>query len=210
MKEFHAYSVDVECLADILSKQGYTVVEYSQYSNDPSVEKLLSSLRLEEYSKSVKAFTYVDSVNRIVFIVEGLSNREKLILLAHEEGHIYNDHMDAGKDLAGQDIIHEQEANDFAHYILYPSTLRSIYLFGKFNKILIILIFLSFIVGMSFVGGALYKKSMQKMYVVTQNGKKYHTSDCRFVKGKDNLRYFTLDDLIDMGYEPCSECIGKQ
>ncbi|MDP4134046.1 MAG: hypothetical protein Q8882_08555, partial [Bacillota bacterium] len=74
----------------------------------------------------------------------------------------------------------------------------------------IILIFLSFIVGMSFVGGALYKKSMQKMYVVTQAGEKYHTSDCRFVKGKDNLRYFTLDELIGMGYEPCSECIGKQ
>lgn len=42
--------------------------------------------------------------------------------------------------------------------------------------------------------------------VVTENGEKYHTNDCRYVKGKDNLQTMTIQDAREAGYEPCEAC----
>lgn len=42
---------------------------------------------------------------------------------------------------------------------------------------------------------------------VTSAGKKYHLSDCRYIKNKTNIHKFSLDDAKKIGYRPCSLCI---
>lgn len=42
---------------------------------------------------------------------------------------------------------------------------------------------------------------------VTSAGKKYHLSDCRYIKNKTNIHEFSLDDAKKTGYQPCSICV---
>jgi hypothetical protein len=44
---------------------------------------------------------------------------------------------------------------------------------------------------------------------VTQNGKKYHTADCRWVKGRETVK-MSEDEAIKKGYQPCGQCIEKE
>ena len=42
--------------------------------------------------------------------------------------------------------------------------------------------------------------------VVTKSGQKFHTSNCKHIKDKSNLRHMTINEAIQAGYEPCEDC----
>lgn len=42
---------------------------------------------------------------------------------------------------------------------------------------------------------------------VTQNGKKYHTADCRWVKNRDTIK-IDEEEAKKKGYEPCGQCMN--
>ena len=48
--------------------------------------------------------------------------------------------------------------------------------------------------------------SLERHVYVTISGKKYHTSECSYVKYKNNLTEYSIDDAIKNGYTPCSRC----
>ncbi len=120
IKLFEGTKITADAIKGMLVQQGYLLVEYSQFSNSDDVEKILLDLGLKELSLTTKAFTYVDNSCRIVFILEGLSDFEALVLLAHEEGHIMLEHA-TSDHLFGKDIVNEYEANEFSHYVLHCS-----------------------------------------------------------------------------------------
>lgn len=45
--------------------------------------------------------------------------------------------------------------------------------------------------------------------VVTISGEKYHIPSCYYLKNKDNLSQFNIDEAIKNGYEPCLKCFPK-
>ena len=56
--EYHVASLNVDSLQEILSKQGYTVIEFNHLQNTAAVEQLLKALHLTETAARLKGFTY--------------------------------------------------------------------------------------------------------------------------------------------------------
>lgn len=131
ISSFGITDITAKSLKDALRVQGFTVIEYSHISNSKNVETLLTSLGLKSYSMSFDAFTYVDKNMRLVFILENLSEHEQLILLAHEQGHICCNNT-LSTTIRGQDILYENQANEFAHYLLKMSKHKG--LIGSFIR----------------------------------------------------------------------------
>lgn len=122
LQEYGLQNVTLENLRSAIQKQGYTVVEYNNIFNDENVAALIDALGLENFCERSKGFTYADTKRRLVFLHEDLSDKEKLMILAHEEGHIYRNHL-TSTPVLGRDVIEEHEANEFAHYLLHQSVL---------------------------------------------------------------------------------------
>ena len=117
IRDFKYFTPSYSALREIIQKQGYTIVEFNNIYNDENVTLLLESLHLDEYAERSKGFTYADSRRRLLFLNEDLSEDEKLMVLAHEEGHIYCNHF-SSVPIIGKDVVEEHEANEFAHHIL--------------------------------------------------------------------------------------------
>ena len=64
-----------------------------------------------------RCFTYFSDKHRLVFINENLNEDEKTVVLAHEQGHIWNGHF-SSKSVIGHDVMQEYQANEFEHYLL--------------------------------------------------------------------------------------------
>ena len=124
-KEYKINKLTASALSEILTKQGYTVVNFNSLYNEPDVAELINTLNLSDFVKERKGFTYADSNHRIVFVNEDLSEQEKLLVLLHEEGHIYCGHL-TEKSIIGRDVIQEYEANEFVHYMLNETFFQKI------------------------------------------------------------------------------------
>lgn len=213
-KSFGITSVTTDILRDIIQRQGYSIFEFSHFDNDPETEQLLNSLKLRKYSLNTKAFTYADNNNRIVFILEGLSCEEELILLAHEEGHIYLNHLNMTSGIFGDDILKEQEANNFAFYLLSKNFFRTILLNAGFHKVTAVIVTVSVLLILGFSIAVANKASVpvsgifsSNTLVVTANGTKYHRPDCVYVKNKTNITHLAIKELEELGYTPCKVCL---
>ena len=124
-REYKVKKLDTHKLKSIIRSQGYRIIRFGKVYNDENTEALIKCLELNEYIASSNAFTYTDEEYRFVFLENNLSEKEELILLAHEEGHIYNKHF-GEYVVAGKNIIQEYEANEFCHYVLNPGFFNSV------------------------------------------------------------------------------------
>ena len=103
----HKYSLKTINSADLweaLAAQGYTLVEFNSIENKEDVASLIEALQLEDQIARSKCFTYQNDKYRIVFIHEDLNDEERTIVLAHEEGHIWDGHLSANNVL-GTDVV---------------------------------------------------------------------------------------------------------
>ena len=209
LKEYGLQNVTLENLRSVIQKQGYTIVEYNNIFNSENVATLINALELEDFCEHSKGFTYADTKRRLVFLHEDLSYEEKRMVLAHEEGHIYCNHL-ISTPILGRDVIEEHEANEFAHYLLNPSW------FTKVNRILyrnqrIVLISMAGLALLAVVVAALCYTHKQQAYYgeyyITESGNKYHEKDCIFVKGKTNVHRMTEEEFESGEYEPCRICL---
>ncbi len=205
ISKYDCNSISCKKLLDILHSQGFSVIEFSHFYNDEETEDLLKSLHLLEFSKTVNAFTYVDSTMRLVFILEGLSEDEKLILLSHEEGHIFLGHMVNKNRIFGEDIFQEDEANSFSYIIRTQSRLSKFFsnIIRK-KSVLISAIVLILLLGTIFTTYSI--NNLNTSYFVTKSGSKYHTKNCEYIVGHKTTK-ITKDDAKKLGYEPCLKCI---
>ncbi len=208
-KEFNLDNLSCESLSEAIEKQGYTVVEFNNFSNNENVQALVEALKLTQNIIYSKGFTYANSNYRIVFVNESLSEEEKLIVLSHEQGHIYFGHL-ACAAVIGKDVKEEYEANEFAHYLLNPGgSAKAVKALKKHKKAVAgTLVSLAVILCTLFAVGFVHAKNVYYgEYYVTSSGTKYHTKDCSFVSGKKNIHRLTQAEYESGEYEPCQVCI---
>lgn len=208
-KEFKIIKVTYQDICDILNKQGYEIVFFNSIYNVPDVDNLITALNLNKLIKELKGFTYADNNHRIIFLNEDLSEQEKLLVLLHEEGHIYCDHLNE-KTVIGRDVIQEYEANEFVHYMLNESLWQkiktAIFCHKKAFSIIAILLSLVIVVGVA-VGLIVKENSYYGEYYITQSGNKYHEKECIFVKDKNTTSRLTKKQFENGEYEPCGICL---
>lgn len=210
-KEYKLAEVSCQSLRAVIEKQGYTIVEYNQIFNDENTAKLIESLNLSDAISHTKGFTYATGSYRIVFVHEDLSEDEKRIVLAHEAGHIYLNHL-SNAPIIGRDVREEYEANEFAHFLLNPSgNIKLASAVKKHKKAVIaclitVLLVAGGVVALSVINT---EKQYYGEYYVTSTGNKYHEKDCIFVKNKDNVRRLTKEEFDSGDYKPCDMCLPK-
>lgn len=211
-KEFlranHLSALTLNDMQSIIAQQGYTIVLFNNLSNTDDVETLLSSLGLSELSKHSRGFTYTDGNFRIVFVHEGLSDAEKLIVLAHEEGHIYLNHM-AKTSVLGNDVQEEAEANTFAQYVVSPSKGHKCSYWIKKHKLATVLAAILAVAILTSASMLIWNSIHWTNYYITETGSKYHCEDCKYLKGKDNTIRLTRDLYRSGLYEPCEVCLSN-
>ena len=199
---------DRHALEEAFEKQGFTIIDFSPAVNDPDVETLIQSLKLAELTKKSNGFLYADENFRLVFVNEKLSEEERLIVLAHEEGHYYCGHA-ATRKIVGHDVHEEYDANEFAHYLLHQPASRHIAEALKQKRKVIGIVILLALLG---IGGivALRKYNEKRLYegefYVTATGEKYHRKNCVTIEGHE-IRRLTKEDAESGRYEPCGVCI---
>lgn len=211
LKQFGLREITLDSLSAVLRKQGYLIIEFHPIENDKNVSALISALNLEQICQRSKGFTYADSQRRLVFLHEGLSDDEKLMVLSHEQGHIYCRHL-ASSPILGQDVIEEHEASEFAHYLLHKSPWRQLRSFLKKHRKGVIgaAAALVLCIAGSLVGGKMYRENTYYgEYYITPTGNKYHNKDCGYVKGKANIQRLTIRQHESGAYTPCDKCVGE-
>ena len=209
LNEYKLNEVTLQDLRRIINSQGYTIIEFNHIFNDENVTKLIESLGVEEAIDKSRGFTYADRQRRLVFLHEDLSDDEKRLVLAHEEGHIYCEHL-SSHPIIGKDVVEEHEANEFTHYILnvcagrkFTSIIRN---HKKVVSIVAVLLIV-FAIGLVVFNAIKKEQSYYGEYYLTSTGNKYHEEQCIFVKEKTNIRRMTIDEFESGEYEPCDICL---
>ena len=208
--------IDIPNLISYLKLYGYSTVFYNTLEGD-------EILRAYKLPKNVeKAFTYCGSTS-IVFLNNNLSTQDNIYSLLHEIAHIVLKHIGTGNiGLLNKREI-KNEAEVFAYEVIhYKSNTKQILL-------AIVLILASFISGIAVsristpqppetaetVSVSVHDNSVAEVPVlsvdesnefvyVTPTGKRYHRSDCRYVKNK-NCTELNIEQAIK-NYTPCKVC----
>ena len=209
LNEYKLNEVTLDSLREIIARQGYTIVEFNNIFNDESVTALIEALGVDEQVEKTKGFTYADSKRRLVFLNEDLSDAEKLLVLAHEEGHIYCNHI-SSVPIIGRDVVEEHEANEFTHYILNNSISHKVGFIVKTRKKAITIataILIVLIAGVAIFSAVRKEQSYYGEYYLTSTGNKYHEEECIFVKDKTSVHRMTIEEFESGEYEPCGICL---
>ena len=112
--------------------------------------------------------------------------------------------------IIGRDVQDEYEANEFAHYLLNPSTsakaknsLRQ-HRKAACISVVVLVLLASLFTGLCYTNK---EKTYYGEYYITATGNKYHERDCIFVKDKTNVHRMTVEEYESGDYEPCKVCL---
>ena len=211
-KKYKLVSVDYFSLKNVVGRMGYTIIEFSSIFNERDIETVIHNLNLEENILKSRAFTYVSSEYRLVFVNEDLSDDEKLIVLCHEIGHIVCEHFSA-VPVIGNDVKDEYEANEFAHYLLNQNC------FSKMKNVISIhrkaviasVAALFLVIGSLIAYRIIYNRNVYNdNFYITTTGERYHKKECIFVKNKNNVKKLTKEDFENKKYSPCDMCLPDE
>lgn len=211
LRQYGLSKITLDDIRRIITSQGYTIVEFNHIFNGEPVTRLIEALKLDEMVEKARGFTYADRYRRLVFVHEDLTDDEKLLVLAHEEGHIYCNHFSASP-VIGRDVVEEHEANEFTHYILNRGVAGKLGDFVKKNRKVIGIVaalLAVLLVGTAILGKVKEERSYYGKYYITASGDKYHKEDCRFIKDKNNIRRMTKEEYESGKYEPCGICLAE-
>jgi len=106
-------------------------------------------------------------------------------------------------------VAEEQEANEFAHYLLTPTIRGCSKKWLLQHKKLLVGIGIAGILMLLFVFGVRQYENCTYYgnYYITDSGSKYHIRDCVYIEGKKSLNRMTIRDYKLGIYEPCKVCI---
>ena len=208
-KKYKLKKINFSNLKKVAVEMGYTIIEFNSTYNENDVETVIQTLNLRENITKARGFTYVSTDYRLIFINENLNDEEKLIVLAHELGHIVCEHISTSH-IIGNDVKEEYEANEFAHYLLKQGKFRKVKnIMAAHRKILIVsIIVLCLIAGLSTAYLIVQNKNLytDDLYVTT-TGNCYHKKECIFVKNKTNIQKVTKAEFENGTYSPCDICL---
>ena len=211
LKEYKIKSLTLERISEIIKSQGYKIIRFGKAYNEENIEILINGLELNGYVQAYSAFTYADDKYRLVFLEDHISDEEALILLTHEEGHIYNKHF-GETVIAGKNTTDEYAANEFTHYVLNPNLICKANAFVLKHKIFSILAssLILLVIGGSIATPLILKQqSYYGNYYVTPSGEKYHKEECIYVRDKKTKKRVTKEDIKNKNLEPCKVCLPE-
>ncbi len=215
---------DCYALQRIIEYNQFLIVEYKKHTNSESVSELIKRLGVEEEVQHNDSFLYLTSNLKILFINADISVEDKCALLRHELGHICDPNFKNGAASYSK-IKREEFANEFSCYIKNPGIgFKFILFIIKKWKLIISMIALSAcVLGFSIMIKPLIIqqttpvtadistfKNSDNTYYVTSRGKKYHRKHCVIVKYRNSLTELTINEAVEVGYEPCLICIGEE
>ena len=210
-REYRVRNLDTHKLKSIIKSQGYRIIRFGKVYNDENTEALIKCLDLNEYIVSSCAFTYADDEYRLVFLEKNLSEKEELILLTHEEGHIYNKHF-GEYVIVGKNILQEYEANEFCHYVLnstfFDKLTDHIWTHKAISACLasIIVVVISLCITLPLIiAGQTYDTE----YYAVPTGLKFHKEDCFYIKDKSSKQRISKDEIDARRLSPCKACLPE-
>ena len=202
-RKYNIKVISSKSLIRALNEQGYTVIDFNGIVDVEDVAALRDALDIGQYMKQSRCFTYRDDKYRLVFINDSLNEDEKQIALAHEEGHIWNDHL-TKDSIIGNDVIQEHQANEFAHYLLKDKS-------GKIQRTRNIAIISLIVILICILAGICIKiKHDEAVYTEdlyrTESGAKYHKRNCMYLENRNDVYRLTREEFESGMYEPCEAC----
>ncbi len=208
-KEYHIAKITFAKLERVVEEQGYRLIRFDHIENTGGTAELLHALGLEDQARRLSGFTYADPDFRLIFLREGLTEKEALKVLAHEEGHIYCGHMGRAS-VIGQNVEEEFEANEFAQYLLGSHFGAAARCWLMEHRALAALLAILILAGAACAVKFTYDGLRWSNCYVSETGGKYHRRDCIYIRDKENVRCLTRVELRDGGYEPCSVCLPER
>ena len=202
-KKHNIKTVTSEELCRALNEQGYTIIEFNGIADNEDVAALRDALGIGAYMKQSRCFTYRSDKYRMVFIHEDLVEDERLVALAHEEGHIWNDHL-TKDNIIGRDVIQEHQANEFAHYLLKDKN-------GKRKRTRTMAVVCAAAIVLGTILGIQVKKQYNAAvytdyYYRTESGNHYHLRNCMYLEDRTDVYRLTKKEFESGEYEPCEAC----
>ncbi len=204
--EYRVFNPSKEQIEKVIESLGFTIIEYNLIYNDTDVNTVLAELKLTDEIVRTNGFTYASDKYRLVFINENLSDEEKQIILLHELGHIYCGHF-SHSNIIGLDVKDELEANEFAHYVMFPALYEKLIWLILSNKKKVIAAIIVIAVCCGIAVHTLKEQTYFGEYYVTESGQKYHEKECIFIKNKTNVHRLTKEEFESGDYEPCKVCL---
>lgn len=200
-KLYADFGNDFASLCNILNKKGFTLIEF-QDDISPDIEVIITKLDLHDYISRLRGFAYFDGTYRLVFMRSDLSAKDKVIVLAHEIGHIVCNHLSSYLS-ADSDVAEEMEANVFSYYLLHPPTLWKVWK----NRIIVIPFAVLLVAILCSVCIGVQQRSYYGEYYVTAHGERYHQKECIVIKDRKSIHRLTVDEFNSGQYTPCQICL---
>ena len=211
-RQYSIRTVTCSGLRSALEQMGYTVATFLPAGNTSAVDTVIRTLGLQEAVRTAKAFTYADQNYRIVFVRKDLTEKEQLVLLAHETGHIVLGHMNCGVVL-GRDVTEEFEANEFSHYLLHEgpwTRFRASFQRHRKRYIACAAVLLLLMIGAAAARTIYLRQVYYGNYYVTDNGTRYHKKSCIKLRKSTNVHRLTIAEYESGKYEPCQVCLPDE
>lgn len=197
-KQYNLKIINSATLWEALTEQGFSIIEFNGVQDKDSVLELISALHLEDQISHSKCFTYQNDKYRLIFIHEDLNDEERTVVLAHEEGHIWNRHMHKVNAI-GVDAIHGYEANEFARNLLKER-------YGKRKRVRIItaiiavaLILIAFTGSFSIAVATLF---ILIVFIERKQEHIYHFRDCIYIRSRTEVYRLAQEELIPANMNP--------
>lgn len=179
-------------LTDILKKQGFQFYEYSLFSE--KTKQLFVRLDCFETATANCSFSISSDEANLCCVKNYLSEKEKAILLLHENLHIYMG--DVKKDCPISPM-QEKTVTDLHFIVDFILNAR------RYVRVLSAVFVTALFLGT--VHHFTYPKSPVAYYYVTPKGTHYHKEDCDEILTNPNSFKISAEDARK-SYLPCSKC----
>lgn len=101
----------VENIERLIRSQGFKIHPFHPEETETHSAKLLYMLGATDYAKSRYSFIAANDIVKCCFIRRNLCERDRMLLLWHEEAHIINEHLNRSGYLTNTTVQKEVEAN---------------------------------------------------------------------------------------------------
>lgn len=162
---------------EIIESYGFTLIEYDLTADD-EIAEILRSFSLLGHAAAYDCFTHVvDTHHKYVFLKSGNTDKDKIYLLLHEAGHIYEEHFTSKELVHHTSTAKERRANLFSSAMLF---------LNHMCRALPCFLVLAALTGILFI--FVYatdspQKDMPEIICYTESGEVYHLfEDCYHLK----------------------------
>jgi Zn-dependent peptidase ImmA (M78 family) len=121
------YNVNINSVLNAIQQRGYIVLYYDNVneSDNKLTDTLIEHYELEDYKNTVNAFTYINDIDKIVFIKASIPGINQLYAFLHELGHIILGHLENPRvDEENDEMAADAFVYNVLEYASYPHFIK--------------------------------------------------------------------------------------